>query len=92
MNPDEVQEQTSEDRAQEGYTRRIRGHDVDMYTVLRAFKTGCPSLDHAVKKIMFAGQRNGGKSREQDLLEAIKCIERSIEEDRMDAKFNGDSK
>lgn len=51
---------------------------VDVYDVLLAFKTGCPALDHAIKKMLCSGLR-GYKDAKQDKEEAIKSIQRSIE-------------
>jgi hypothetical protein len=51
--------------------------EVDVYSVLGAFETGHPAIDHAVKKLLCAGQR-GVKSRGQDLREAIQAIERAL--------------
>jgi hypothetical protein len=51
---------------------------VDVYDVLHAFKVTCPARQHAIKKLLAAGQR-GGKTEKQDLEEAIVSINRSIE-------------
>jgi hypothetical protein len=50
---------------------------VDVYDVLSAFKTDCPAMDHAAKKILAAGTR-GYKDSLQDKNEAIQSINRSI--------------
>jgi hypothetical protein len=50
---------------------------VDVYDVLNAFKTSCPAMDHAAKKILAAGTR-GYKDSLQDKNEAIQSINRSI--------------
>jgi hypothetical protein len=50
---------------------------VDVYDVLSAFKTACPAMDHAAKKILAAGTR-GYKDSLQDKNEAIQSINRSI--------------
>lgn len=52
---------------------------VDVYSVLTAFPTGHPGLDHAVKKILCAGIRGKG-SRVQDLKEARDALDRAIED------------
>lgn len=49
----------------------------DIYDVLDAFPTGSSALDHAVKKILCAGQR-GHKDRLKDLREAAWSIDRAI--------------
>jgi hypothetical protein len=51
--------------------------EVDVYDVLNAFKTSCPAMDHAAKKILAAGTR-GYKDSLQDKNEAIQSINRSI--------------
>jgi hypothetical protein len=50
---------------------------VDFYDVIDAFKTDCPAMDHAAKKILAAGKR-GYKDTLQDKNEAIQSINRSI--------------
>lgn len=61
------------------YSREIKPDVfVDVYDVLSAFKTGCPAMDHAIKKCLAPGQR-GQKSSIQDKQEAIASIQRSIE-------------
>tara|TARA_R110000851_G_scaffold288960_3_gene443106 strand:+ start:2510 stop:2962 length:453 start_codon:yes stop_codon:yes gene_type:complete len=50
---------------------------VDFYDVIDAFKTDCPAMDHAAKKILAAGKR-GYKGTLQDKNEAIQSINRSI--------------
>jgi hypothetical protein len=51
---------------------------VDVYAVLQAFEVHCPARQHAIKKLLAAGQR-GAKDEVTDLREAIAAIERSIE-------------
>lgn len=76
------------------YRRRVYGTDTsgsglelpegagcviaDVYDVLDAFATGSSALDHAVKKILCAGQR-GHKDRLKDLREATWSIDRAIQ-------------
>jgi hypothetical protein len=50
----------------------------DVYDVLTAFGVTCPARQHAIKKLLAAGQR-GGKTEKQDLEEAIVSINRSID-------------
>jgi hypothetical protein len=52
-------------------------HSVDIYRVLDAFETHSSELDHAVKKILCAGER-GIKDKIQDLQEAISSIHQCI--------------
>ena len=49
---------------------------IDVYDVLDAYPSGCPPLDHAVKKLLCAGGR-GFKDWETDLQEAIDSLERA---------------
>lgn len=57
------------------YDRRIKGKyntgtcTVDVYRVLSAFEITEPELQHAIKKLLAAGQR-GAKDYQQDLKEA----------------------
>lgn len=60
------------------YTKIIKGEDVDVYDVLDAFNCGCSAAEHAVKKLLNAGDR-GVKSRVQDLREAQASIARAIQ-------------
>jgi hypothetical protein len=52
----------------------------DVYDVLRAFEVTDPAIAHAVKKLLVTGGRNGGKSKEQDLHEALWSLKESIKE------------
>lgn len=51
---------------------------VDLYFMLRLFGVTDQAVGHAVKKLMFAGQR-GAKSYTQDLSEARDTIERALD-------------
>ena len=51
---------------------------VDVYRVLDAFDTGSAEIDHAVKKLLCAGNR-GAKDKLQDLQEAIQSIQSAID-------------
>ena len=55
---------------------RVTGTEisVDIYDVLVAFNVTNPATAHAVKKILCAGTR-GTKSKEQDILEAIRSLQ-----------------
>lgn len=50
---------------------------VDVYSVLKAFDVTCPALQHAIKKLLCAGNR-GSKDKATDLAEAIEAIQRAI--------------
>jgi len=61
------------------YKREIRpAVFVDVYDVLKAFGVSDPGTQHAVKKLLCAGER-GEKSAQQDLTEALGSIQRAIE-------------
>ena len=48
---------------------------IDVYRVLSLYEVTDPCLQHAIKKLLCAGQR-GGKDMEQDVQEAIDSLER----------------
>ena len=57
---------------------------IDVYRVLDIFNVTSPAIQHAVKKLLCAGQR-GAKDYERDLREAVDSINRAlqmIDEDR----------
>jgi hypothetical protein len=49
---------------------------IDVYDVLNAYPSGCPPIDHAIKKLLCTGRR-GAKDWETDLQEAIDSLERA---------------
>ena len=53
--------------------------NLDVYRVLSSFSVTSPPIQHAIKKLLFAGQRPGGKSLRQDLTEARQAIDRAID-------------
>lgn len=64
------------------YHRRIRDEWVDVYDILAAYNTGSAAIDHAIKKLLVPGGRSGGKSRVQDIEEAIWSLQRALEKER----------
>jgi len=48
----------------------------DVYDVLEAYKITCPSMSHAIKKLLLAGKR-GAKGFDKDCDEGINSIEQS---------------
>lgn len=60
------------------YNRTIKGIEVDVYDVLVAWNVTNPATQHAIKKLLQAGQR-GHKDKITDLNEAIESILRAIE-------------
>tara|TARA_R110002124_G_scaffold231635_1_gene396918 strand:- start:1327 stop:1656 length:330 start_codon:yes stop_codon:yes gene_type:complete len=49
---------------------------IDVYDVLHAYPSGCPPIDHAIKKLLCTGSR-GAKDWKTDLQEAIDSLERA---------------
>lgn len=63
------------------FTNRMNASETfDVYDVLTAFGVACPMRQHAIKKLLAAGQRNGGKSEMQDLQESLQSIHEAIKE------------
>lgn len=66
-----------------GYDRKIIGKygsgacTVDIYRVLDAYKTGSSAIDHAIKKLLCAGNR-GYKDKRKDYMEAIQSISQEL--------------
>ena len=60
------------------YRKKIKGVSVDIYDVLAAFKVYNPAVQHAIKKLLAAGDR-GYKDKMTDLEEARWSITRAIE-------------
>jgi hypothetical protein len=52
---------------------------IDVYRVLQLFDVTNPCIQHAIKKLLVAGNRGGGKNQQQDLKEAIDSINRAID-------------
>lgn len=64
---------------------------IDVYRVLRLFNVADPCLQHAIKKLLVAGGRGGGKDIRQDIQEAIDTLVRWQEmaaEDAAEAKVS----
>ena len=57
---------------------RMKTVTVDVYDIIDSFGVTCPALQHAIKKILFAGER-GHKDKKQDLKEALQSISRAIQ-------------
>lgn len=51
---------------------------IDVYSVLEAFDVTCPARQHAIKKLLCAGIRGKGDSR-QDLAETKDAVIRAME-------------
>lgn len=57
------------------YVREFPTTTVDIYRILVEYEVTDPCIQHAVKKLLCAGQR-GSKSSEQDIQEAIESLKR----------------
>lgn len=62
--------------------------EVDVYAILEGFEVTCPAIQHAVKKLLFAGNRGKG-SKLDDLKGALAAINRAI--DLQEVRENGES-
>lgn len=77
-----------QDRPQRPFSRYFRPcpyGEIDLYRVFLIFGIDNPAVQHAIKKLAFAGQR-GGKGYEQDIREAIVSAERALELHREDCE------
>ena len=52
---------------------------IDIYRILELYEVNEPCIQHAIKKLLCAGIRNGGKNKLQDYREACNSIERHID-------------
>lgn len=68
------------------YRRFLKGQSVDVYDILTAFEVTCPATQHAMKKLFALGARSGGKTKVQDLEEAIWSLQRAVELEREKVK------
>ena len=60
------------------YSRTIKGVEVDVYDILKAFNVTNPALQHLIKKALQPGNR-GHKTLEQDLNDIIASAYRAKE-------------
>lgn len=58
------------------YYKACRFQWIDVYRVLALFGVADPCLQHAVKKLLVAGGRGGGKGADRDVGEAIGTLQR----------------
>jgi hypothetical protein len=65
-------------KAKSKYHRVIKGSEIDVYDVLKAYGVTCPAIAHAIKKLLLPGERHA-KTWEQDINEAIASLERAKE-------------
>jgi hypothetical protein len=58
------------------YFKECPFYSIDVYRVLSLFNVSDPCLQHAVKKLLVAGGRGGGKTIDKDIQEAIDTLVR----------------
>lgn len=58
------------------YNRVIKGVEVDVYDILKAYEVTDPALQHLIKKALCAGLR-GHKDRDQDLADIVESAKRA---------------
>lgn len=69
------------DRRMSKYNREIKPDVIiDVYDILDSYNCGCSASEHAVKKLLMAGNR-GHKDRLTDLQEALQSVQRAIEKE-----------
>lgn len=51
---------------------------IDVYRILDLYAVTNPSVAHAIKKLLCAGDR-GSKEFEQDIIEAVKSLQRCLQ-------------
>lgn len=70
------------------YKRDVQHLDtIDVYRVLQLFGVTDACIQHAIKKLLCAGQR-GAKTQDQDIQEAIDTLHRYQEMQKEDADAN----
>ena len=62
------------------YLVTVKGVTFDCYDLLKALNITCPAMQHAFKKVAYAGVR-GHKNSKIDKEQAIQAIQRSLELD-----------
>ncbi len=66
--------------AHEHYYKNVKHLDhIDVYRVLQLFNVTDPCTAHAIKKLLCAGRRDGGKSEQKDIQEASASLKRQLE-------------
>lgn len=54
-------------------------NEIDVYRVIELFEVVDPCLQHAIKKLLVTGGRDGKKSKEQDVKDVIASCNRWLE-------------
>lgn len=79
-------EKQAEPKKHPHYHKPVNGREtIDVYDVLDMFEVDTHPIGHAIKKLLVAGKRGGGKDRARDFQEAIDSIQRAIEIEAIDA-------
>lgn len=73
------------------YFRPCPYSHVDVYRVLLVFGVTDPCLQHAIKKLLVAGGRGGGKDQGRDVQEAMDTLERWAEMRAEEGRADGSS-
>lgn len=83
------QTENSKGRKHAHYYKDVRHLEyIDVYRVLDLFEVADPCIAHAVKKLLVAGKRGGGKDMDRDVQEAIDTLERYKEMRREENEIN----
>lgn len=80
----ELVQGTMEDHCDAHYRFHYKGIKLDPYRIFTVYGITCPAMQHAIKKLLCAGNR-GAKSLEQDIDEAIVSLQRKKEMMREDS-------
>lgn len=70
------------------YFKDVRNlQEIDVYRVITLFNVTNPCLAHAIKKLLVAGGRGGGKDIQKDVKEAMDSLARFIEMQQEDGRL-----
>lgn len=72
-----VEESSQELKEYEHYKYSYKGIKLDPYRILDIYKITCPAQQHAIKKLLRAG--NSVKELKQDITEVIDTLKRKLE-------------
>jgi len=84
----EAERRANAERKHSAYFKPCPYNTVDVYRVLQLFGVTDPCIQHAIKKLLVAGGRGGGKDITRDIQETIDALLR-WEEMRVEEKNNG---
>ena len=72
-----IEDQSKEPEEYEYYKYSYKGIKLDPYRILDIYKITCPAQQHAIKKLLRAG--NSVKELKQDITEVIDTLKRKLE-------------